>query len=62
MRWRFEVAEATWTGGGTGWTSGVLDQAKALLDEIGEEVRAALGDAGPAGNGSGDPAPVPAVG
>ena len=45
------------------WMSGVIDQAKALLDEIGEEVRAALGGTGASGNGSSVGAPVvPAVG
>jgi acetyl esterase len=44
------------------WMSAVIDQAKALLDEIGEEVRAALGGTAGQRNGSGAPTAVPAVG
>ena len=43
------------------WMSGIFDQSRALLDEIGEEVRAALGGRA-ATNGSGDRASVPAAG
>ena len=44
------------------WMSGIIDQAKVLLDEIGEEVRAALGGSGAGTDVLRGAKPVPAVG